>query len=86
MLINIFCPMKKDEVRKLLENNEVPKYTFVKMKTPMEMQFEVTYPEGVNGDPISYAKKLIKAQPYGQILTVRILVEGKDVSWDNYRK
>jgi hypothetical protein len=47
------------------------------MKTPMEMQFEVTYADGTEGDPTSYAKKLIKGQPWGAVLMVRALIEGQ---------
>lgn len=76
-LVNISAPMKRDEIKALLEANENPKFTFVKMKTPMEMQFEVTYAEGTDGDPAGLAKKLIKAQPWGGVLMVRALIEGQ---------
>jgi len=77
MLVNISSPMKRDEIKKLLEASENPKFVFVKMKTPMEMQFEVTYAEGTEGDPTSYAKKIIKSQPWGAVLMVRALIEGQ---------
>ena len=79
MLVNISSPMKRDEIKAILEANEDPKFTFVKMKTPMEMQFEVTYADGVEEgkDPAGLAKKLIKAQPWGGVLMVRALIEGQ---------
>ena len=77
MLVNISAPMKRNEIRALLEASENPKFVFVKMKTPMEMQFEVTYAEGTEGDPTSYAKKIIKQQPWGAVLMVRALIEGQ---------
>ena len=77
MLVNISSPMKRDEIKALLEASENPKFKFVKMKTPMEMQFEVEYAEGTSGDPTSYAKKIIKSQPWGAVLMVRALIEGQ---------
>lgn len=77
MLVNISSPMKRDEIKALLEANENPKYVFVKMKTPMEMQFEVTYADGTDGDPAAYAKSLIKKEPWGGVLMVRALIEGQ---------
>lgn len=77
MLVNISSPMKRDEIKALLEASENPKFKFVKMKTPMEMQFEVEYAEGTSGDPTSYAKKIIKAQPWGAVLMIRALIEGQ---------
>ena len=77
MLVNISAPMKREEIKAILTASENPKFEFVKMKTPMEMQFEVTYAEGTEGDPTSYAKKLIKAQPWGAVLMVRALIEGQ---------
>ena len=77
MLVNISSPMKRDEIRAMLEANENPKYVFVKMLNPMEMQFEVTYAEGTEGDPAAYAKKLIKQEPWGAVLMVRALIDGQ---------
>ena len=77
MLVNISSPLKRDEIKAVLEASENPTFKFVKMKTPIEMQFEVNYADGTEGDPCSYAKKLIKAQPWGGVLMVRALVEGQ---------
>ena len=77
MLVNISAPMKRDEIKAILEASENPTFKFVKMKTPMEMQFEVEYAEGTEGDPTSYAKKLIKQQQWGAVLMVRALIEGQ---------
>lgn len=80
MIINISCPIKRDEVKELLLSSENPKFTFVKMKTPMEMQFEVTYQEN-EGDAVADAKRIIKSTDWGRVLNLRILEEGKLVSW-----
>ena len=77
MLVNISSPLKRDEIKAPLEASENPTFKFVKMKTPIEMQFEVNYADGTEGDPCSYAKKLIKAQPWGSVLMVRALIEGQ---------
>lgn len=80
MLVNVNSALKRDEIRKILEANENPKYVYVKNKTPMEMQFEATYAEGTEGDPAAYAKKLIKSQPWGAVLMIRVLIEGQAFS------
>ena len=67
MLVNVNSALKRDEIRKLLEANENPKYVYVKNLSPMEMQFEATYKEGTDGNPADYAKKLIKSQPWGGV-------------------
>ena len=77
MLVNVNSALKRDDIRKILEASENPKYVYVKNKTPMEMQFEATYAEGTDGDPAAYAKKLIKAQPWGGALMIRVLIEGQ---------
>ncbi|MCR4950597.1 MAG: hypothetical protein K6A40_04650 [Solobacterium sp.] len=77
MLVNISSPMKRDEIKAILEANENPKYTFVKMLNAMEMQFEATYAEGTDGNPADLAKKLIKQQPWGAVLMVRALIDGQ---------
>ena len=51
MLVNVNSALKRDEIRKLLEANENPKYVYVKNLSPMEMQFEATYKEGTDGNP-----------------------------------
>ena len=40
-LVNVSTALKRDEIRKILEEQECPKFTFVKMKSAMEMQFDV---------------------------------------------
>ena len=82
MIINIASPIKKEEIKQLLSESECPKYSFIKNKTMMEMQFEVTYPEGKEGDAIRDTKTLIKSVPWGSVLNLRILEEGKTVSWE----
>lgn len=77
MLVNVNSALKRDEIRKVLEANENPKYVYVKNLNPMEMQFEVTYAEGTDGDPVSCTKKLIKSQPWGSVLMVRVLIDGQ---------
>lgn len=75
-LVNISSALKRDDIRKLLEGQESPKYKFVKMKSAMEMQFDVE-DDGSHGDPASYTKKLIQQQPWGKALYFRVLNEGQ---------
>lgn len=77
MLVNVNSALKRPEIRKLLEENADPKFVYVKNLSPMEMQFEATYADGSEGDAASYAKKLIKSQPWGSVLMVRILIDGQ---------
>ena len=75
-LVNVSSALKKDEIKELLLSQESPKYTFVKMKTPIEMQFEVE-DDGSHGDLASYTKSLVKKQPWGAVLMLRVLIEGQ---------
>ena len=75
-LVNVNSALKRDDIKALLLAQESPKYTFVKMKTAMEMQFEVTGDENIK-DIASYTKKLITAQPWGKVLYMRVLIEGQ---------
>ena len=47
--VNVNSALKRDDIRKVLESQECPKYTFVKMLVPMEMQFKVA-DDGTHGD------------------------------------
>lgn len=77
-LVNVSTALKRDEIKEILLASECPKYTFVKMKTPIEMQFEVVDDEaGSHGDLANYTKKLIKGQPWGAALMLRVLNEGQ---------
>ncbi len=75
-LINVSSALKRDEIKELLLAQESPKYEFVKMKTAIEMQFEVT-DDGSHGDLANYTKSLVKKQPWGAVLMLRVLVEGQ---------
>ncbi|MBR2812999.1 MAG: hypothetical protein IKD69_16610 [Solobacterium sp.] len=75
-LVNVSSALKKDEIRKLLEEQTGPSYKFVKMKTAIEQQFEVTGDEGIK-DIASYTKKLITSTPWGKVLMLRVLIEGQ---------
>ena len=77
-LVNVSTALKRDEIRKILEAIDCPQYTFVKMKTPIEMQFDVTDDAaGSHGDLANYTKKVIKGQPWGAALMLRVLNEGQ---------
>ena len=77
-LVNVSTALKRDEIRSILEAQECPKYVFVKMKTPIEMQFDVTDDAaGSHGDLANYTKKVIKGQPWGAALMLRVLNEGQ---------
>jgi hypothetical protein len=75
-LVNVSSALKKEEIKALLEKQESPKYKFVKMKTPIEMQFDVQ-DDGSHGDLASYTKSLIKKEPWGGVLMLRVLLEGQ---------
>lgn len=79
MKINFFSALRKDDIKKVLEANEDPKYVYLKDIKPNEMQFEVTYADGVEAgkDPAGYAKKLIQKQPWGLALYMRVLIDGQ---------
>lgn len=81
MIINVSSPLRREEVKQLLLASENPKYTYIKNKTPMEMQFEVVYPEGQEGDPISATKRIIKSTEWGKVLNIRVIEEGKKYTW-----
>ena len=74
--VNVNCALKRDDIRKVLESQETPKYKFVKMIGPMEMQFEVE-DDGSHGDLANYTKNLIKKQPWGAALFMRVLNDGQ---------
>ena len=75
-LVNVSTALKRDEIKEMLLKQESPKYTFVKMKTPIEMQFDVQ-DDGSHGDLAAYTKALIKKEPWGGALMVRVLNEGQ---------
>ena len=79
MKVNFFSALQKDKIKALLEANEDPKYVYVKDVKANEMQFEVTYADGVEAgkDPAAYAKKLVQSQPWGKALYMRVLIDGQ---------
>ena len=80
MKINISSPLKREEIKQLLLSQTKPKYEYVKNLNYMEMQFEATDFYGI--DLAVHTKDLIKAQPWGRMITYRILLEGQQTSWD----
>ena len=76
VLVNIFSPMYQEEIKKLLEANEKPKYVYVRDIKRMTMQFEVTNTGGVP-DAASYAKKLITSQPWGRTIYLISMIDGQ---------
>ena len=79
MKVNFFSALQRDKIKALLEANEDPKYVYLKDIKPNEMQFEVTYADGVEAgrDPAGYAKKLVQKQPWGAALYMRVLIDGQ---------
>ena len=77
ILVNIFSPMCQEEIKKVLEANEKPKYVYVRDIERMTMQFEVTNTGGVI-DVASYAKKLITFQPWGRALFLTSTIDGQE--------
>jgi hypothetical protein len=75
-LVNVSSALKRDEIKELLLAQESPKYEFVKMNGPIEMQFDVT-DDGSHGDLANYTKSLIKKQPWGAVLMMRVLNDGQ---------
>lgn len=77
-LVNISSALKRPEIRALLEAQESPKYTFTKEKG-IEIQFDVE-DDGSHGDLANYTKNLIKKQPWGAALFMRVLNDGQAFS------
>lgn len=79
MKINFFSALQGEKIKALLEANEDPKFVYLKDVKPKEMQFEVTYADGIEEgrDPASYAKKLVQKQPWGGALYMRVLIDGQ---------
>jgi len=78
MKLNINSPLKRNDIREVLEANECPKFTYIKNILPMEMQFEVVDDEkGSHGDLERYTSHLIKKQPWGGALLFRVKEDGK---------
>lgn len=78
MKINIDCPLKQDEIINLLLEQQKPTYKLLGHPNNMvsQVQFEVDdIPEGVN--VVEYTKRLIKSQPYGNSIALRVLEDGK---------
>ena len=78
MKINVDAPRRQEEILELLQSQESPKYAYLghprNMRT--QMQFEVSeIPEGC--EVIGYTKNLIKSQPYGKEIALRVLEDGK---------
>lgn len=79
MKINFFATLQKDKIKELLQANEDPKYVYIGDVKPNEMQFEVTYADGVEEgkDPAGFAKKMVQKQPWGAALYMRVLIDGQ---------
>ncbi len=75
-LVNVSSALKQKEIQAVLEAQESPKYTFVKKNNPIEMQFDVQ-DDGSHGDLADYTKKIIKSQPWGGVLSLRVLNDGQ---------
>ena len=77
--VNFFSALQKDKIKALLEANEDPTYKYIGDIKPNEMQFEVTYADGIDEgkDPAGYAKKLVQKQPWGAALYMRVLIDGQ---------
>lgn len=76
-LINVASPIKREEIRKLLESQKSPSYHYLKMISTIEMQFEVN-DDGTHGDLCAYTDHLIHdGLPYGNVMTYRVLYDGQ---------
>ena len=78
--INVAMGLKREEVRKLLENNEMPRYRFVRMNNPIEMTLEVE-DDGTH-DPIRYTEAKIRSIPNGKVLFFRVMYYGTNFAWE----
>lgn len=77
VLINVASPIKRKEIRTLLEAQKSPSYHYLKMISSIEMQFEVK-DDGSHGDLCAYTTGLIyHGLPYGNVLTFRVLYDGQ---------
>ncbi len=82
MKINVNSTLKRKEIREMLESQTKPKYTFVKMNTNVEMQFEVTDYEDFDVDMATYTKGLIKKESFGKLIVFSVLIDGQLFSGD----
>lgn len=74
--LNIALPVEREEIMHLLENSQMPRYTFIKQISPIEMQYEVE-DDGTHGDLLRYTKKLIRSSRYGSVIMFRVLYNGQ---------
>lgn len=79
MKINIDAPMKQKEITALLEASESPKYTYIGHPNGRvtTIQFETDETQ-FSGDPVTAAKAMIKAAPFGKSIALRVLEDGKN--------
>lgn len=74
--LNIALPVQKREIMEMFARNEMPKYTFIKEISPIEVQYEVE-DDGTHGDLLRYTKKLIRSSPFGSVIMFRVLYNGQ---------
>lgn len=78
MLLNIDAPVKRDEIKKVLEESTDVKYTFKgnangRMSV---LQFEVDE-TSVEGSPVAFTKTKLKSA-LGNLAVFRVLEDGKN--------
>ena len=76
--INISIPIDlvRRDIFAQLQELDQPKYTFVKMTSRQEGQFEVE-DDGTHGDLVKYTKKIIHAYKYGGVVMFQVVYNGQ---------
>ncbi len=72
--VNVAAPIKRKEIIELLESQVKPKYTYLDMISPIEMQFEV---EETGENLVRVTNRLIHGMPYGNVIVFRVLYDGQ---------
>lgn len=78
MKINVDAPVKREEIRKVLENSTDVKYTYVGTGMTMtQLQFEVDESTVPGGNVVAFTKAKIKSE-MGGLVVFRVLEDGKN--------
>lgn len=84
VVLNIALPIQRGEIMRLLAESTMPKYTFVKKISSIEVQYEVE-DDGSHGDLCRYTKKLIRSSRFGSVIMFRVLYNGQFFDGDKIR-
>ena len=78
MKINIDVPVKRDQIKQVLEESTDVKYTYLGQGATMtQLQFEVDETTVPGGNPVAFTKAKIKGA-MGSMVVFRVLEDGKN--------